>query len=102
VSKFKKQVEINAIQYTGNNLKTVQKFAGKRDIDLSGKYTLPNFDDANIWWPDRRESEVTGLLWLNNAWYPVPDGYWIIKDDAGDFKVLSDEQFQSNYGEPVE
>lgn len=93
--------ELEAIQWTGDNLEEVQVFCGQRltrdDYHVEvfnpiGTYLLPPVE-ANTKW--------TGELWVakhrNN--HPVATGSWIIKTDQG-FDTVEDGRFQMRHRIP--
>jgi hypothetical protein len=99
--KFTKQVEINAVQFTGHNWKTVQDFVGTKPIDPTGKYTIPAFDEADTWMPQRANRDYDAVLNVNGAWTPVYTDSWLVREENGALTIMRDEDFKAMYGEPV-
>ena len=105
MAKYIKEVEIDAVQFTGHNWKTVQDFVGKRNLDPSGQYSFPLFDDANIWLPNRTDPEgYPAVVQIRGTWQLVKAGDWIVREPGQDFiyTLMSNDQFVATYGEPVQ
>lgn len=82
----KKPVEIEAVQWTGDNFRTVYNFTDWR------------FDTLH---PDDRDDDpdATAQVFdeLHSTWVLVYDGDWIIKGIKGEFYPCRDEVFQETY-----
>lgn len=75
-----KQRPIEAIQWTGLNADPVIEFLGENAVGVV----------------------VTNMpLTVRNReqWFKVATGEWVIKNDAGEFRSMSDEVFKSTYEE---
>jgi hypothetical protein len=85
---LKKQIEIEAIQFTGNNYKELERFAegGFRLVDK-----LDREDDP----------EITAEVWdkLHSTWVGVKNGHYIIKGIIGEFYPCDDNVFFGTYDE---
>ena len=84
----KKPVEIEAVQWNGDNFRAVHDFTGEQF------YTLG---------PDERDEDpdATAQVFdeLHSTWVLVYDGDWIIKGIKGEFYPCRDEVFQETYEE---
>lgn len=86
----KNPVEIEAIQWTGENEGAVKSFVGKILAGVAGE--IDGFAAENDWY-------VVGTsLWVeaNTSWLPIEIGEWIIKDSRG-FYPCKDDIFQETY-----
>lgn len=95
VQKFrKKPVEIEAIQYTGENLKEVIEFTGKH----------PNWDKWFSSWEEyethvKNDRNVFKILTLEGAMEAIP-GDWIIRGVKGEHYPCKPDIFEKTY-EPI-
>jgi len=88
---------IDAVQFDGNNGLDIQAIAGTHAVDGAGHYTVPNFDYADYWWPDRTDKDYVGVLWTGSGWVGVKVGYWLLKKADGTLNALPDDEFNSCY-----
>jgi hypothetical protein len=96
--------EIDAIQWTGSNVKTVENWAGEQVLDVAGEIKVPNFAPAKNWVPEAAtlpDDESDGLYAINtgvNGWFVVAPDHWIVRrTDGSGFDVVTDEDFTANY-----
>lgn len=72
------EMVVQALQWTGQNIKAMRKFAGWENFDfVDGK------------------AEV----FTNDEWVSVSLGYWVVKQPDGTFKIKGPGTFKSNYTE---
>lgn len=85
----KKPVEVEAIQYTGDNLSAVTAFVGEGDF-------------APIHPDDQVDGDYDAELYVaaNGAWVPIEPGEWILRDQRGCYPCKADI-FAATY-EPVD
>ncbi len=89
----KRPVEVEAVQWTGDNADEVKAFVGLRDNGES-RFLLP--------------SEITGV-WedahvydeLHDTWVTVYVGQWVVKGVRGEFYPIDQTVLDETY-EPVE
>lgn len=93
----KKPVEIEAIQFTGKNFPTVNRFVGKTFQDEDGDWHWGFTPYAEIHNPD-----VVAVVWdkLHETWVGVKAGQFIIKGLKGEFYPCDEEVFHETY-DPV-
>lgn len=85
-----------AIQWTGNNIVTVQNFVGTRTLDLKGTFVIPNFDLASNWIP--KSSAKQYAVWDGGTWIEVDAGDWITPNLwSGGFEVLKEDTVTDDY-----
>lgn len=73
----KKPVEVEAVQWTGDNLAELQEFVGLLDLHCQGFRSN---------WKDRKEGLPAHVYnKMEHCWVNVPVGHWIIKGVRGEF-----------------
>lgn len=91
--KFKKKpVEIDALQFTGDNWLEINQFVGKifpHDGDLHWGFTPV----------EEGEDEVVAIVWdkLHSTWVGVKANQWIIKGVKGEFYPCDADVFEETY-----
>lgn len=94
--KFRKNpVEIEAMQFTGDNLAEIRAFVGTLDGYSHGFHLYPG--GANV---DGNVAEVWDKL--HSSWVGVKKGQWIIRGLKGEFYPCDDEVFRDSYSEVEE
>lgn len=85
----KKPVEIQAIQWTGDNADAVEEFADGRLFMELDERDRANSDDP----------EATGQVFdrLHSTWVLVYTGDWIIRGVQGEFYPCRDSVFRETY-----
>lgn len=95
IKKFrKKPVEIQAVQWTGDNAKELDEFCRDRDRHLNQRL----FDPDSII-PDKT-AEVYDTL--HSSWVPLATGDWIIRGVKGEFYPCEADVFAATYEEVQE
>ena len=89
----KKPVEVQAVQWTGDNADEIFEFAGCDHFDVLDEPDRANSDDP----------EATAAVFdkLHSTWVLVKDGQWIIRGVKGEFCPCDDEVFAATY-EPAD
>ena len=82
----KKPVEIEAMQWTGDNLAEIVEWAGDKFDALDEEYR-------------DEDPEATAQIFdeLHSTWVLVYDGHWIIKGLKGEFYPCNAEVFEETY-----
>ncbi len=84
----KKPVEVEAVQWTGNNEADLATFTDNRFAALSAE------DRANC---DDLAATAQVFDVLHSTWVLVQTGDWIIRGVSGEFYPCRDEVFQQTY-----
>lgn len=95
VKRFRtKPVEIEATQFTGDNIGELNLWTGGGFISLSKS-------DRNILGLD--DPTFTAQVWdfLHQSWICVKSGQWIVRGAKGEFYPCDDETFHWKYEEVV-
>lgn len=84
----KKPIEVEAVQWTGNNVDAMQAFAGENFevVDPIDRHLL---EDQN--------ATASILDRLHSTWVLVFDNDWIIKGIKGEFYPCNNDVFQETY-----
>ncbi|AXG66187.1 hypothetical protein SEA_ANNADREAMY_67 [Streptomyces phage Annadreamy] len=95
-----RQVDIDAIQFTGENWNEVEQFAGTHWIDIDVYMT--NFLPAEEMWVDIPEG-VVAIVWVteDKLWAPVRVGDYIVKRSEDNVYPSRQSYFEEKY-EPAE
>lgn len=85
----KKPIEVEAVQWTGENIDAMFEFAGCDKFDLLDEQQRRDCDDP----------EATAAVFdiLHSTWVLVLDGQWIIKGIRGEFYPCADDVFRETY-----
>ena len=105
IQKFRtRPVEIEAVRWTGDNLKEVQAFVGSRPVDVN--HSIINFQKAGtygLWIHDdgSKIEDITGEIYdiLHHSWIGVKTGQWIVRGVKGEHYPCDDETFHWKYEE---
>lgn len=81
-------VEIEAIQWTGDNPYVVREFTGMHAVEGGGNHMIFTTQDGS----DQAELFVAA----NNSWLRITAGEWIIKDSLG-FYPCNQDIFAAKY-----
>jgi hypothetical protein len=81
-------VEIEAIQWTGDNPYAVREFGGMHKVEGGGAHMVFTAQEGI----DKAELYVSS----SNQWHPVSIGDWIIKDGMG-FRACDKDIFAAHY-----
>ena len=94
-----KPIEMDAIQFDGDNFGEIQSFVGTRQID--DNYFIEAFDDVRNWWLDIPNG-ISAVVWVepSKQWAGVKPGDYICQDIHGDFYPCEKDIFESKY-EPI-
>ena len=83
----KKPVEVEALQWTGDNIDDMCAFIGIDNVDF----------------PNKTEDDEIGVLFIKSPFTElsiyVPDNFFVIKDSNGDCYTCSPEKFREEYYE---
>lgn len=91
-------VEIEALKFTGDNLKEIQDFVG----------LIPDYDNETLGFrlaksiaTVHEEEGIVARVWdkLHSTWVGVKAGQWIMKGVKGEFYPCDDEVFVQTYVE---
>jgi hypothetical protein len=95
-----KPLEIEAVQFYDGNFGEIQRFVGKRQVDVD--HWIEAFDDVRNWWVDI-PTGIVAVVWVepSKQWAGVKDGDYIVKDSNGDFYPCVNDIFEMKY-EPIE
>jgi hypothetical protein len=80
----KKPVEVEALQWTGDNIDAVARFVTHRNFNMAD-------DELEIY--NRLEKRVSE----EGCYIPCPVGHWIIKGIKGEFYPCESEVFAATY-----
>lgn len=88
----KRPVEVEAVQWTGDNIDAMFEFAGRDKFDLLDEQQRRDCDDP----------EATAAVFdiLHSTWVLVLPGQWIVKGIRGEFYPCAADVFAETY-EPV-
>lgn len=91
-----KPVEMEAIQFDGDNFGEIQAFVGMRKVDVD--HYIDSFDDVRNWWVDVPQG-ITAVLWVepSQQWAGVKPGDYICQDIKGDFYPCVKDIFENKY-----
>lgn len=86
-----RRVEVDAIQWTGDNEQAVQAFAPDRFYALD--------DNGRCEMCDVSDPDATAQVWdyLHSVWIPVMTGQWIIRGTKGEYYPCDPEVFAEKY-----
>jgi hypothetical protein len=84
-----KPVEVQAIQWTGDNADEVFEFTGCSHFDVLEESDRANSDD-----PDCSAAVFNKI---HSTWIPLKDGQWIIRGVKGEFTRCADDVFRETY-----
>lgn len=97
----KRPVEIEALQFTGDNWEEMQEFCGThRDTDPTNEVPIETFTPAgtNLLPIDGNLNKAELWVQANESWLPIEPGEWVIHDQLG-FYPCKDKQFRETYDE---
>jgi hypothetical protein len=89
----KKPVEVEAVQWTGDNADEIKAFVGVRD---NGECRFLTPDEITGAWTEAHVYDE-----LHDTWVTVYTGQWVIKGVKGEFYPCAEDVFAETY-EPVE
>lgn len=98
----KKPIEIDYIEFTGDNWYECLLFTGVRQ-GVNPLHTVPNFAPAKEYWPEHEIPEgITALVWdeLHSSWVGVKPGDMIIRGMKGEYYPHDGDLFWKAY-DPV-
>lgn len=91
-----KPVEMEAVQFNGDNFGEIQAFVGMRQVDVD--HFIDAFDDVRNWWTDIPDG-ISAVVWVepSKQWAGVKPSDYICKDQYGDFYPCVKEIFETKY-----
>lgn len=97
----KKPIEIDYIEFTGDNWEEMRAFCGTRPAGYNPHVQINNFGHADDWIVDP-EDDIVGAVYdyLHSTWIGVKVGDYIIKGTKGEFYPHDGDLFWKNY-DPV-
>lgn len=105
VKRFKtKPVEVEAIQFTGDNFDVIRRWTGHHIAKSGDKWAIPNFCPIGTYVLETPEMIAEGIkaeVWdkLHYSWIGVKPGQWIVRGAKGEFYPCDDETFHWKYEE---
>lgn len=93
-----KVIEVDAIRFDGTNADDVLSMVGYKVLDLKGDYEIPNFVKASDWLGYATEEDYA--VWTMGSLEIVYPGSWIMLDEHGAIRVVSDWEFRSRFVVP--
>ena len=100
--KFKyRPLEVEAVQFDGNNFAELQEFCGKY-VTRDGQHVSMYIFNPVHTRMDHEDPEVIAEVWdkFHDTWYGVKQGDWIIKGTKGEFFPRCQEVFAATF-EPL-
>ena len=90
----KKPVEIQAVQWRGDNADEIKAFVGEREDNGECRFLLPG-DIFGVWHEPH--------IWEDNhkQWIAVLPNYWVIRGTQGEFYPCDPDAFESSYEEVI-
>jgi hypothetical protein len=101
----KNPVEIEAIQFTGDNVEEIREFCGTFRYPASIRTDdAPVVEAFHLYQGNASVNGNIAEVWdkLHDTWVGVKRGQWIIRGLKGEFYPCDDEVFRSSYTEVEE
>jgi hypothetical protein len=90
----KKPVEVEAVQFTGDNWAEMHDFTGHTE-DVTGQFDV----FAEVQPLTLSGLRFAAVLWNQNtaSWDRVALGWWVIKNDENEFSTCDEDTFVATY-----